>query len=91
MARRPYSILLQDMDDCLLGIMYPKATERNGIPVAVYSADMIAARLRDNHNLTLPEARAFVTDNIETNELGPGTPRIIWAATIEDFGKRVDA
>jgi len=91
MARRPYSILLSDMDDCLLGIMYPKATERNGIPVAVYSADMIAARLRDNHNLTLPEARAFVTDNIETNELGPGTPRIIWAATSEDFGQRVDA
>ncbi len=69
--------------------MYPKATERTGIPVAVYSADMIAARLRDNHNLTLHEARAFVTDNIETNEMGPGTPRLIWAATSEDFGEPV--
>ena len=70
--------------------MYPKATERTGIPVAVYSADMIAARLRDNHNLTLHEARAFVTDNIETNEMGPGTPRLIWAATSEDFGQCVN-
>lgn len=86
MARRKHSILLQNMDDCLLGIMYPKATERNGVPVAVYSAYMLAARLRDEHDMSLREARLFVTDNIETNELGPGTPRIIWPATAEDFG-----
>jgi hypothetical protein len=89
MARRKHPILLANLDDCLLGVMYPKSTERSGIPVAVYSADMIAARLRDNHNLTICEARAFVTDNIETNELGPGTPRLIWAATSEDFGQCV--
>ena len=90
MARRKYPILLQDMDDCLLGIMDPKSTERSGIPVAVYSADFIAARLRDQHDMTLREARAFVTDNIETNEMGPGTPRLIWAATAQDFGVPLD-
>jgi hypothetical protein len=50
---------------------------------------MIAARLRDQHDMSMHEARAFVTDNIETNELGPGTPRLIWAATAEDFGTPV--
>ena len=87
--RRPCPILLAQFDDCLLGIMYPRPDEEDCIPVAVYSADMIAARLRDQHDMSMPEARAFVTDNIETNELGPGTPRLIWAATAEDFGKPV--
>jgi hypothetical protein len=50
---------------------------------------MIAARLRDEHEMSIGEARTFVTDNIETNELGPGTPRLIWAATSEDFGEPV--
>jgi hypothetical protein len=87
--RRRHAILLADLDDCLLGVMYPSSTDRSGIPVAVYSADMIAARLRDQHDMSMHEARAFVTDNIETNELGPGTPRLIWAATAEDFGTPV--
>ncbi len=89
MRRRQHPILLANMDDCLLGVMYPKSTDRAGIPVAVYSADMIAARLRDQHDMSIGEARTFVTDNIETNELGPGTPRLIWAATSEDFGEPV--
>ena len=87
--RRRHAILLADLEDCLLGVMYPASTDRSGIPVAVYSADMIAARLRDQHDMSMHEARAFVTDNIETNELGPGTPRLIWAATAEDFGTPV--
>ena len=87
MARRKNPILLANLDDCLLGVMYPKATDRSGIPVAVYSADMIAARLRDQENMNMGEARSFVTDRIEQNYLGVGTPRIIWAATAEDFGE----
>lgn len=87
--RRPKHnpILLAQFDDCLLGIMYPRPDEENCIPVAVYSAEMIAARLRDNENMTMTEARCFVTDRIEQNYLGPGTPRIIWPATAEDFGE----
>jgi hypothetical protein len=86
--RRIPSILLAGLDDCLLGMMYPHPAE-DGVPVAVYSADMIAARLRDEEKMTLPEARAFVTDRIEQNWLGPGTARVIWAATSEDFGELV--
>jgi hypothetical protein len=48
---------------------------------------MIAARLRDQENMNMGEARSFVTDRIEQNYLGVGTPRIIWAATAEDFGE----
>ena len=88
--RRVYPILLANLDDCLLGMMYPAPGDK-GIPVAVYSGDMIAARLRDDEHMTLPEARAFVTDNIEQNDMGPGTARIIWAATAEDFGTTVAA
>jgi hypothetical protein len=51
---------------------------------------MIAARLRDDENMSMPDARAFVTDNIEQNFLGPGTARVVWAATSEDFGQLVD-
>ena len=85
--RRPCPILLAQFDDCLLGIMYPRPDEEDCIPVAVYSGDMIAARLRDQESMTIAEARAFVTDRIEQNYLGVGTPRIIWAATAEDFGE----
>ena len=89
MRRRRNPILLANMDDCLLGVMYPKATDRAGIPVAVYSADMIAARLRDQENMTIKEARIFVTDKIEQSDFGVGTPRLIWAATSEDFGETI--
>lgn len=85
--RRPCPILLAQFDDCLLGIMYPRPDEEDCIPVAVYSADMIAARLRDQENMNMGEARSFVTDRIEQNYLGVGTPRIVWAATAEDFGE----
>jgi hypothetical protein len=85
--RKQHPILLAQFDDCLLGIMYPRPDEEDCIPVAVYSADMIAARLRDIENMTVSEARSFVTDRIEQNYLGVGTPRIIWAATAEDFGE----
>lgn len=90
MARRKKTlpVILGQFPDCLLGVMYP-LPDQDGIPVAVYSADMIAARLRDCEQMTLPEARTFVTDHIEQNYLGPGTPRLIWAATEEDFGKPV--
>ena len=85
--KRQCPILLAQFDDCLLGIMYPRPDEEDCIPVAVYSADMIAARLRDQENMNMGEARSFVTDRIEQNYLGVGTPRIIWAATAEDFGE----
>lgn len=87
--RRQQAILLAGFDDCLLGVNYPRAGER-GIPVAVYSADMIAARLRDNDGMTHRDARAFVADQIEGEWIGPGTPRIVWAATPVDFGVRAD-
>jgi hypothetical protein len=47
---------------------------------------MIAARLRDDQGMTQVEARCFVTDEIEARWMGPGTPRLVWAATIQDFG-----
>ncbi len=78
-------VLLAGMDDCLLGINYPRAGER-GPPVAVYSADMIVARLRDFQGMTVKQARCWVTDEIETRWMGVGTPRIVWAATIHDVG-----
>ena len=77
------------MDDCLLGVAYPRA-EEDGIPVAVYSADMIAARLRDREGLSNREARVFVADRLETNWMGVGSPRFVWAATVEDFGAKRD-
>lgn len=83
--RRRSPILLDNMEDCLLGIMFPRSVEADGIPVAVYSADMIVARLRDDHHMTMLDARVFVCDQIEQRELGPGTPRLIWAATAKDF------
>ena len=87
--QRASAILLSGFDDCLLGVSYPRKGER-GIPVAVYSADMIAARLRDQGGMTARDARAFVADSIETEWLGPGTPRIVWAATAMDFGVPAD-
>lgn len=84
--RKVMPILLVGLDDCLLGVMYPRGNDK-GIPVAVYGADMIAARLRDQHDMSIADARSFVTDNIEHNDLGPGSPRIVWAATAEDFGE----
>ena len=87
--KRPCPILLAQFDDTLLGILYPRPDEENAIPVAVYSGDMIAARLRDQEAMTIAEARSFVADRIEQNYLGVGTPRIIWAATAEDFGEPV--
>ena len=80
-------ILLGDYEDCLLGICFPRDGEQ-GPPVAVYSADFIAARLRDHEGMNHRAARNFVADHIETLKLGPGTPRIVWAATVEDFGPR---
>jgi len=47
---------------------------------------MIVARLRDNQGMTVKQARCWVTDEIETRWMGVGTPRIVWAATIQDFG-----
>ena len=88
--RKAYPILLGQFDDCLLGIMYP-LPDQDGPPVAVYSAEMIAARLRDGEHMSIAEARSFVTDRIEQNPMGPGTPRIVWAATAEDFGTPVAA
>lgn len=88
--KQPASILLAGLDDCLLGKMFPHPNDEHGVPVAVYSGDMIAARLRDDENMSMPDARAFVTDNIEQNFLGPGTARVVWAATSEDFGQQVD-
>lgn len=87
--RRHTAILLSGFDDCLLGVTYPRAGER-GIPVAVYSADMIAARLRDNDGMSARDARAFVADQIEGEWIGPGTPRIVWAAGAVDFGVHAD-
>jgi hypothetical protein len=90
-SKKSCPILLANLDDCLLGVMYARPGE-NGIPVAVYSGDMIAARLRDQEDMSTGEARAFVTDRIETDLEGcklKGWPRIIWAATSEDFGKEV--
>ena len=87
---RRYPVLLANLDDCLLGVMYPKPGE-DGIPVAVYSADMIAARLRDQEDMNIRDARVFVTDKIEQSDWGPGTPRLIWAATSEDFGETVSS
>ena len=85
--RRACPILLAQFDDTLLGILYPRPDEEDCLPVAVSSGDMIAARLRDQESMTIAEARSFVTDRIEQNYLGVGTPRIIWAATAEDFGE----
>lgn len=87
--KRALPILLAQFDDCLLGMLYGRPDEDDAIPVAVYSGDMIAARLRDQEEMTIAEARAFVTDRIEQNYLGIGTPRIVWAATAEDFGEPV--
>lgn len=87
--QRDLPILIANLDDCLLGVMYPLPGEKN-IPVAVYSADFIAARLRDKENMTLPEARAFVTDMIEQQKAKPGLYRVVWAATVEDFGQQVE-
>jgi len=87
--RRVAAILLSGFDDCLLGVSYPRSGER-GIPVAVYSADMIAARLRDNDGMSHRDAKAFVADQIEREWLGAGTPRIVWAATANDFGVAED-
>jgi len=88
--RKSLPILLAGLDDCLLGKVYPLPNEE-GIPVALYSGDMIAARIRDQEAMTQAEALAFVTDRIELNYLGPGTPRIVWAATSEDFGEIVNS
>lgn len=86
-----HPVLLANLEDTLLGVMYPRPGE-TGIPVAIYSGDMIAARLRDQESMSMAEARAFVTDRIEADIEGCkliGWPRIIWAATSEDFGKEV--
>jgi hypothetical protein len=87
--RKAQAVLLAGFDDCLLGVCYPRAGE-SGIPVAVYSADMIAARLRDDGNMTSADARSFVADQIEGEWIGPGTPRIVWAASAIDFGVQPD-
>lgn len=87
--QRRAAILLLGFDDCLLGVTYPRQGER-GIPVAVYSADMIAARLRDDNGMSARDARAYVADCIESEWVGPGTPRIVWAATAMDFGVPAD-
>ncbi len=65
MAKSRKAGVAAGMDDCLLGINYPRAGER-GPPVAVYSADMIVARLRDYQGMTVKQARCWVTDEIET-------------------------
>ena len=83
--RRVSAILLQGFDDCLLGVSYPRAGEE-GVPVATYSADMIAARLRDDEGMSQGEARSFVTDRMEGQWMGAGSPRYVWAASPEDFG-----
>jgi hypothetical protein len=87
--RKPQPVLLDGFDDCLLGVTHPRADE-DGIPVAAYSADMIAARLRDREGMTNREARVFVADRLESNWLGAGSPRFVWAATVEDFGAKRD-
>jgi len=87
--RKVTAILLQGFDDCLLGVTFPRAGE-DGIPVASYSADMIAARLRDYHGMSQRDARSFVADEMEGRQLGPGMPRFTWAASPEDFGVKRD-
>lgn len=87
--KRPTAILLHGFDDCLLGVTFARAGE-DGIPVANYSADMIAARLRDFYGMSQRDARSFVADEIEGKNLGPGTPRFTWAASPEDFGVQRD-
>ena len=89
--RRPRGpILLKGYDDCLLGLSFPRPHERSGVPVAVYSADMIAARLRDRDGMNHRAARNFVSDHIETQDYGEGTFRIVWAATAIDMGAEPD-
>jgi hypothetical protein len=84
-------ILLKGFDDCLLGLSFPRAVDRGvGVPVAVYSADMIAARMRDRQGMTDADARAFVVDVLEQARLGPATPRVVWAATAFDMGVAPD-
>lgn len=89
--RRPRGpILLKGYDDCLLGLSFPRANEPEGVPVAIYSADMIAARLRDRDGMNHRAARNFVSDHIETQDYGAGTFRICWAATAIDMGAEPD-
>lgn len=94
MARRKPTprgtLLIGEYEDCLLGICFPHEGE-NTPPRAVYSADFIAARLRDHEGMSHRAARNFVADHIENIRRGPGTPIIVWAATIEDFGPRATA
>jgi len=84
MAKKDISILMLGMSECLLGKMIlPR--RRRGSVIAIYSGDMIAARLRDEEGMSIAEARSFVTDQLEASWYGPGTYGIIWAATEEDF------
>lgn len=90
MARTTGPILLKGFDDCLLGISFPRAMDRGTLPVAVYSADMIAARMRDQKGMSDADSRSFVTDVLEQARLGPATPRVVWAATAFDLGVEPD-
>jgi len=84
MAKKDISILMLGMSECLLGKMFlPR--RRGGSVIAIYSGDMIAARLRDEEGMSIAEARSFVTDQLEASWYGSGTYGIIWAATEEDF------
>lgn len=89
MAKRNVpSILMFGMAECLLGKMFlPR--RRGGAVIAIYSGDMIAARLRDEEGMTIAEARSFVTDQMETSWFGNGTYGIIWAAGEDDFASAV--
>jgi hypothetical protein len=91
MARIRGPVLLKGYDDCLLGIAFGRAVDRKGVPFAVYSADMIAARMRDRQGMSEADARSFVTDVLEQARLGPATPMVIWAATAIDLGVEPDA
>jgi hypothetical protein len=91
MAKITGPILLKGFDDCLLGIAFPRAVDRKAAPFAVYSADMIAARMRDRQGMTDADARSFVADVLEQAKLGPATPQVVWAATAIDLGVEPDA
>lgn len=90
MPRPRGPVLLKGFDDCLLGICFARAVDRGGVPVAVYSADMIAARMRDQRGMTDADARSWVVDVLEQAKLGPATPRFCWATTAIDLGVAPD-
>ena len=72
--------MLDGMEDCCLGVVYPPEGSSDRVARMAYSGDMMVARCRDDGGMPHQDAKEYVIDIIEGSCTEDGVrPIVVWA------------